>query len=531
MKATKRILALVLALAMVFALTATAFAEYTYTKLTEADTYDANATYYTSDGSSYTEDSSVTADNFADRVAGGLYTRSGSAKNDSITVNNTKVGETYNLYKLFDLVVNDENAPSAYSYRVNADWADFFKAAGADPTADPAGPGYAFITVSDTGYVTAISDAAALAKAAASWSSKPAAKQSIEAIATTVKFNSLENGYWLITSTLGSIAMTETTPDDSAVTVNEKNPEDTIKKEVKEDSTGKFGEENDAQIGDTIEFKSTVKIVKGTRNVVVHDKMTEGLTYTAGSVAITGLTEGTEYTVNESPTDDDTFDISFTQSWIDSLDFGTDGYKEYEITYTATLNEKAVKTESGTTSLVDQENTTKVSFGDKTNSESDKTTTTTHKFSVYKHAKGSTENLAGAVFSLKKGSSTDSVVVALIKIDDNNYRVAKTGETETTTDTFTTVANGDIVIWGVDSDSDYTLEEITAPNGYNKLKDPVSVTVNADNSTRTDVENNTGTELPSTGGIGTTIFYIVGGILVLGAGVVLIARRRMNADA
>ena len=443
----------------------------------------------------------------------------GETKNDSITVTGAKEGETYSLYKLFDLSVNSETQPTAYSYTVNSGWADFFKAAeeGAE-----AGPGAQYITLNDEGYVTAISDAAALAKAAAEWKGKPAAIKSVEATANKVVFENLDDGYWLITSTLGTIAMTETTPDDSAVTVNEKNPEDTIEKFVQEEN-GAFDEKNDAQIGDTVNFKSKIKIVKGTRNVVVHDKMDQGLTYTAGSVAIEGLTKGREYTVNENPGHGDTFDITFTQSWIDGLDFGTAGYKEYVITYTATINENAVVKNENGVAIKDQNNKTHVSFGNNTVSEEDTTTTTTHKFSVFKHAEGKTENLAGAVFSLKKAGT----VVKLRKLNDNNYSVAMEGDTEAV-ETFTTVKEGDIVIWGVDTDSDYTLEEITPPAGYNKLDAEVEVTVDAANSSRLDVENKSGSELPSTGGIGTTMFYVIGGIMLIGAGIVLVARKRAN---
>ncbi len=454
--------------------------------------------------------------------AAALAEEPGQTKNDSITINNAKPGETYNLYKLFDLSVNDELEPTAYTYTVNKAWAAFFAPAG---EGTEAGPGNQYVTINNVGAVTAISDEAALAKAAAEWADKPAATQTVTVGEgeTTAAFSSLPDGYWLITSTLGTIAMTETTPDASAVTINEKNPEDTIEKEVKEDSTGGYGKSNDAQIGDLVEFKSTVKIVKGTRNVVVHDKMTAGLTYTLDSVAIGRLTKGTEYIVDESPEDGDTFDITFDQDWIDGLDFGTDGYKEYEITYTATLNENAVKKDENGVAIVNQENETYVSFGDNSESTSDKTTTTTHKFSVYKHAEKKTENLAGAEFQLKKGD----VVIKLIKLDDNNYRVANGNETGAV-ESFTTVAEGDIVIWGVDADNDYTLVETQAPAGYNKLVEAVSVTVDAGNETHIDVENKAGSELPSTGGIGTTIFYVLGGLMAAGAAVVLIAKKRVE---
>ena len=91
-----------------------------------------------------------------------------------------------------------------------------------------------------------------------------------------------------------------------------------------------------------------------------------------------------------------------------------------------------------------------------------------------------------------------------------------------------TVSAGNIVIWGVDSDKDYTLVEIQAPKGYNMIAGPITVDVKADNSGIVEAENNTGAELPSTGGIGTTMFYVVGSILVIGAAVLLVTKRRMN---
>lgn len=446
-------------------------------------------------------------------------------KNDSITVNGTKVGETYKLYKMFDLIVNDEANPTAYSYTVNSAWADFFKSAQGET---PAGEGAKYITVNSAGYVTEIKnnagdvvtdDSADLAAAAAKYAKDHnlAALKTEQANSDMVVFSGLDDGYYLISSTLGTKAMIETTPSNSDVTVNEKNPEDTIGKEVKEDSTGEFGKRDDAQIGDTVEFKSVATLLPGTTNVKVHDKMDSGLTYN-GDAAVTGLTAGTDYTVGQEG--EDTFTITFSEDYLSGLRETT----QVTITYTATLNENAVVQVENSVAVVDQTNRTSVSFGDGTSSTEDSTSTTTHSFRVFKHASGSPDNLADAEFELKKAGS----VVALIKLDDNNYRVAKTGETGV--ETFTTVASGDIVIWGVDSDNDYSLRETKAPDGYNALTAEHPVTVNSDNSTRADVENKTGSELPSTGGIGTTIFYIVGGVLVVGAAVVLISKKRMNTE-
>ena len=430
-----------------------------------------------------------------------LAVTASAAVNDSITINNAKEGETYEIYKLFDLVVDDEEAPSKYSYTVNADWEAFFE-----------GDGAQYVTINDEGYVTAISDAAALAKAAANWTSKPAALDSIKADATSVAFDGLENGYYLITSTLGTVAMTETTPDNSAVVITEKNPVDSITKTVKEDSTDVYGESNDAQIGDTVEFKSVITLNqggasnKGTRKVTVTDTMDSGLTLNQNSIAIEGLTKDTDYTVTTSANG---FVITFKQTYLDALTAQT----TLNLTYTAVLNENVIANKA----IVDQNNEIVIRYGD-AQSVTAQTTTTTHYITVNKYAQ-SVDDLAGAVFSLKK----DGTVVNLVKIDDNNYRVAMSGETGVTT--FTTVDNGDIVIWGLDNDEGYTLVETAPPAGYNQLKDEVVV---EDVDTVIDVLNNAGTELPSTGGIGTTLFYVFGGILMAAAAVLLVTKRRMS---
>lgn len=435
---------------------------------------------------------------------------------DSITINDANVGETYAIYKLFDLSVDDENNPVAYSYTINSAWKTFFETQNL---------GGQYVTLStDKGevYVTGINDKVALAKAAANWTSKPAATKTITPTTSnpTVKFDGLANGYWLVTSTLGTIAMTETTPANADVTITEKNPENTIDKVVKEDSAG-FGEANDAQIGDTIQFQTTINIVSGTRNVKVTDTMTNGLTLqnpitiTAGQGA--KAIAATNYTVN---TTAQGFVIDFKQEWVDTLV----GTNTYVITYSAILNENAIKKDANGVAIVEQNNNTNITYGNGTTVVSTPTTTTTHKFTVNKYATG-IENLADAVFKLMKGND----VVKLKQLDANNYRVAN-GNEDGAQDTFTTVASGDIVIWGVDADADdgYKLVETEAPAGYNLLKDPVDVVVDEDNNFVVDVENNAGTELPGTGGMGTTIFYVFGGTLVLAAIVLLVAKKRMN---
>ena len=435
---------------------------------------------------------------------------------NSITVNGAQGGETYKIYKMLDLKV--DLGKNAYSYTVNAEWNAFFTGEGA---------GAAYVTINDAGYVTwkdgknSAADMEAFAKAAA----KYASDNNVAAVATQAPatdgsfvFENLDAGYYLITSTNGTLAMVDTTPANPNAVVDEKNPNPTIDKEVKEDSTNEWGDSNSAQIGDTVYFRTAVNLQHGAKNYVLHDKMGDELTLNADSITVVGLTKDTDYTVvTTGLTDGCDFEVRFTQSYLDTIAAPTTLVVEYN----AVLNENA-KVESVAL------NETQLTWGDKNHTEWDKTETNTYKFEVLKYAGADTAKhpLAGAVFQLKDASGK---VVKLVKVSDTEYRVAN-GNEAGAVDSFTTVATGNIVIKGVDLDK-YTLVETEAPEGYNKLKDPVEVIVNADNALVVEVPNNTGAELPSTGGIGTTIFYVVGGILVVGAAVVLTTRKRMEKNA
>ena len=264
--------------------------------------------------------------------------------------------------------------------------------------------------------------------------------------------------------------------------------------------------------------------------------MSAGLTYTG----VTGVTlNGTavdasnNYTVvTDGLADGCTFEVRFTQAFCDTLKAND----QIVISYTATLNENAVIAGEG------NPNTSKVSYGDSSNTKytpDSQTKTYTWDVDVFKYTmNGETETaLAGATFTLSKNTD-GSNPITLISKGNNVYRVAKTGETGTVTE-ITTDATGKFTIAGLDADT-YYLTETAAPAGYNKLAGPVTVVigengvVNATTEASQGVDevkvlNQTGTELPSTGGIGTTIFYVVGGVLVVGAVALLIVRRRRNA--
>ncbi|MGE9948248.1 SpaH/EbpB family LPXTG-anchored major pilin [Coprococcus catus] len=445
-----------------------------------------------------------------------MATTAFAAGTNSITVNDAQKGETYKLYKMLDLSVNEAN--TAYSYTVNSDWDDFFTT----------GAGKDYVDIDIQGYVTwkeskkdAVSMEAFGKAAAAAVSGKTVVATETPTADGSFTFLNLDAGYYLITSTNGNLAIVDTTPTNPAATVNEKNVDHTLDKKVQEDSQAEaegngWGKSNSAQIGDTVNFQTTITLKKGAKNVVMHDKMGNGLTFSgANRVAIAGLTKGTDYTVVTTGLYDECdFEIQFTQTYLDSLTADT----TLTVTYSAVLNKDADITAG-------EKNDAKLTWGDASNTEWSETVTKTYQFEVLKYAANDKEKspLAGATFQLQDANGN---VVKLIKVSDTVYRVANGDETGAV-DSFTTVASGKIVIKGVDLD-EYTLVETAAPAGYNKLKDPVDVTVLNTNALTVEVSNATGTELPSTGGMGTTIFYVVGAILVISAAVLLVTRKRMS---
>ena len=450
----------------------------------------------------------------------------------SITINDAVVGQTYTIYQILDLESYNASA-NAYAYKATTAWNTFINSDAIKGT---------YVEVDAQGYVTWKdgADAAAFAKAAQEYAKKNsiANQGSVTATTTTVSFTGLDLGYYLVDSTLGTLCSLDTTNPN--VVMEEKNEVPVNVKTVEEDSTGSYGEKNDADIGQTVNFKSTITAQAGAENYVFHDTMSTGLTYTG----VTGITLKTEtedsvavaasnYTVTAPAADGDTFDVTFTQAFCDTLKAND----QIVISYTATLNENAVIAGEG------NPNTSKVSYGDSSNTKytpNSQTKTYTWDVDVFKYTKvGETETaLAGATFTLSKNAD-GSNPIALVSEGNNVYRVAKTGETGTVTE-ITTDATGKFTIKGLDADT-YYLTETQAPAGYNKLAGPVTIVIGANGVVNGTTEapqgvdevkvlNQSGTELPSTGGIGTTIFYVIGAALVIGAIVVLIAKKRAGSE-
>lgn len=448
----------------------------------------------------------------------------------SITVSNPAANHVYKAYKLFDVAYSDSN----FAYTITSDnpWFDLLEGYNSKNT-------FVFTQVgSSSTYVVTLKagvtlDAAALAKYLSENIPEDAVANEFTASGSTLTANQLNYGYYFVTSTLGSLCMLDTASPE--VTIQEKNQEPTIDKQVKEDSDQEWGNENTAQIGDTVEFKTTIHAKPGAEGYVLHDKMSEGLTLKQDSIVVkvgdTTLTQGTDYTVSFETTDDCDFEITFTETYLDSITENTD----IIVTYSAILNDKAVISTDANT------NDTKLVYGDEMKSETEWAHTDTYTFQ-FDLVKTDDKNnlLTGAKFELYD-AKTGGNKIPLVKEEDGTYRFATTEEQAAPGFTSAVIEAGHVTIKGLDANTTYWLEETAAPAGYNMLTERVEVAMKETNLTATVTENTwfeggvhvvnkTGAELPSTGGTGTTMLYAVGGVLVLAAFVLIITKRRASEN-
>lgn len=442
----------------------------------------------------------------------------------TITVKNTIKDQTYSVYQMATLESYD-TAKGLYSYKpASALWKAFFKT-------------YTDYFDWDGEFILLKSDAVDEAKAAqlakdalayATANSIGAAdSKTASADGVDVVFDGLALGYYLVDSSLGALCgLTTTKP---TADVFEKNAKPDAVKEVEEDSSQTWGDTNDADLFQTVNFRTTVTVQKGAQNYVLHDKMDTGLTFGAISSVKIGENDvdAANYTVKTDAavlTDGCTFEIVFKDAYVSALTAGT----QIVVSYTAVLNENAaIGNEAG------NKNETWLSYGDSNNTTHDITTTYTYAIDLVK-TDASNTLLDGAEFKLYRG--TDGTEAFSFLQDAEGYYVVAAG-TEGAVQGLP-VAGGKITVRGLDSDT-YSLEEVTAPKGYNKLAGRKTFTISGGNlkaalgddgkyaSGGVQIINKTGSELPGTGGFGTTLFIVIGGVLVLAAGVVLFARKRL----
>lgn len=454
----------------------------------------------------------------------------------SITIDGAVNGKTYTLYRIFDVASKTDDG---MVYNVTTAWKPFFEGNGT---------GTEYVEIDSLGQVKKLKkegfaddseNAKDFAAAALAWAKTQSniAVASVTANNNDARFTGLKEGYYLVDTTTGSLCSVGNVTGSTAVTIKEKNGVPSVDKQVQEDSDNSWGDKNDAEIGQEVNFKTTINVTAGnTTNYVLHDKMT-GLTYKADSIQITkangteALTPGTDYTI-ETPKDGCSFEIKFVNDKLNAGDVVV-------VTYTATVNADAVVAGTGNT------NETWLDYGNDGHTTHDTTRTYVWEFKIYKYTKGAEESetvdLPGAEFVLyKKSDETKSYLTA----SGNKLLTGWTKEENLATK-FTSDNNGNISISGLDA-GEYYLKETKAPDGYNKLTDDIKVVLtreynestnvgtasfaysNETKANKVEVENNAGTTLPSTGGMGTTVFYVVGGGLMAVAVVLLVTKKRME---
>lgn len=501
-----------------------------------------------------------------------------------ITINNAVKDQKYNLYQIMYLEEYNTGMTSPttdQAYKANPNWDEFLNSEGIKGV---------YVSVDTNGYVTWLkfddkgkpAGAEKFAELAIAYAKdathpiNPLLTDGITAGADgKVQFSGLNLGYYLVDSTLGAICSLDNVNTDAII--NEKNEAPSNEKEVQEDSavdpddpTAGYGKVNDADVGDTVNFRSTVTLPAGSENVVFHDTMSQGLSFTESNTievltcTVTGegnnvtITEGQalpaeHYTVNRNPEHQHgegenakncTFTVTFDPTYLAALTETV----TLRIKYSATITEAAITDTDGV------ENSSHLDYGDDNHTDPSTTKTYVWGFDVLKYANGdSTNHLQGAKFVLlrEKATSTSDnpqFEVAVFNRNDtgntNDIEWAElptAGQSWNSDSVLTSDLNGHIDVDGLDRGT-YYLREIEAPTGYDLLQGDVPVTIapttngTGEGTTMTlspitiNVNNNSGTDLPGTGGIGTTIFYVVGSILLVGAVVLLITKKRMSVS-
>lgn len=467
-------------------------------------------------------------------------------------------GQTINLYKLFDVTESGTTGSKNYAYTVNTE------------------TGYKDALVSVLGSpITAASTDEQFAAAVLALGSNDSTEvqnfankfttyaltKSLAATATSGKiaeenkasytFDNLTAGYYLVYVTGGKeIQSSLVTVDATTNTVNLKTEAPSITKTADKET---------AEIGQVVTYTVTGVIpdTTGYSEYVykIHDELTKGLDFVndatgtaleAGATTVNVKVAFKEAGVTDASTAPTTATIDTANSKKMSLDLSawvkanqTNKGKEFTVTYYAKVNKDAEVTNNNKASLEYGNNP-----GDTTTTTPSEAKTNTYPLDIKKINKKTSGLLAGAKFSLYRSETDakDGENAITVTGSNGNYVV----DSASTTTEFESVENDlggyNLRVNGLEA-KDYWLVETQAPEGFNKLTDPIKVTITKDGDTNwtvkknekaeddkiIDVENSTGSLLPSTGGRGAIAFAVIAALLVFGVAVSFIRDKRKEA--
>ncbi|HFI0593215.1 TPA: SpaH/EbpB family LPXTG-anchored major pilin [Streptococcus suis] len=473
--------------------------------------------------------SSVASAQTVDTQAGGTGT---------ITIRNASQSQTYTVYKLFDATVTADG--TGISYKV--------------PTGKALPADNPYFAVDSKGNVTAKEGATVSSEAFATWAMSFGTEvKSATATDNTLVFTNLTFGYYFVTSSLGAVLTVDSTRPEATVidknTTNPTIPDSTNgggKKIVAADGT--TTSTTTAKIGDTVPFQFKFNatnfvtangITKQIKSYTITDTPT-ALTINQDSVVVKvgeqTLVKGKDYKASF----DDAGKMTVVLTWIKE-DKSTiyNSPIEVNVTYSAVVTKDAKEGEATNKATLgynsfDPTDSTDPNHPDNPNPDTpdtsvnpndpndNKTTVTTHRFTLNKTSKADgTDTLTGAEFHLYDAKENGNEI-KVVEESEGVYRVAEA------TETGVVIKAGKVVIKGLKGDTAYYLEETKAPNGYNILEGRQEVLVSKADSARADVVNKKGGLLPSTGSIGTTMFYISGAVMLIGAFIFMVSKRRMK---
>lgn len=475
----------------------------------------------------------------------------------------TLEGQTIYLYKLFDVTESPNGETKNYAYTVNPanGYKDAIKSA----------LGTSFAGTTDEEYAAAVlalkDTEGAVQKFANDFTTYALTNTTSKVEATTnsgkitkankesYTFSDLAAGYYLVYVTGGKEIQSSLVTVDSATS--------TVNLKTEAPSITKTADKETVSIGQVVKYTVTGSIPDTTGydqyQYIIHDELTEGLDFVNDSTGVALGESATTVNVTVAFTDNSltvggttpttaTLDTANNRkmsldlsAWV--RDNQANKGKTFTVTYYAKVNANAV---------VIEKNNAQLEYGNKPG-ETTKTTpseakTPTYPLDILKKKKGSEDKLAGAKFSLytTEENATNRTNAITVSGSDGNYVVDPTSSNTV----FESVAsidgkNYNLHVNGLAAGT-YWLVETEAPAGYNKLTAPIEIkitksadtdvnnwTISKDGATEPDkiidIENSTGSILPSTGGMGTIIFAVIAAILVLGVAVSFIRDKRKNA--